>query len=1086
MANEKHIFIGIGGQGVKTVAQIKAKVYEKRFPQATASKSRLQAMNDSYRFLFIDTDQRDIDNANKANRESFEHGKVPFISVQTDLINLGKANPQAIYYEAKKDPNTMINKRILEACSPELANKIPDQPLSFGAGAFRIKSRIAFAHSLANFQTKLQSAISSLNDVKTVGGEDCIIYYWVVSSSLGGTGSGIFNDVLYHINQLHHQIVGNGDPQLVVTLYMPKVFIDCNATEEKYSLNAYAVFSEVEAFKKMSYEENQKTVMHRLAFNNDYNLVDATKRYCPFYYVIPVDIQTDKGTSLGDPATMCRNTAEMLYHLHNGQAGATFRSDIDNYMNDIMDQNHEEFLVPMGYVSLQKPLEQFSKYMRARFRRDVLRSWLLCNDRKQSKVNKEDIEPLYRELFIELDPRVSNSIAQSFMSYAKKIEQRLDEVDQSQNKMDEDLSWDNLSSDFNKIVNNFNAESDDASKAKYQKIIIDGLWKQAENLIREHGLAYTYNAIQEVRKFMLNEYKLEEQNNSQSISAREKELSETVVKLQELSNKAVEITTTEKVFKTNHEDITDYIGVLQSYIANFINLQITKWAHEIKRDFCTDEKNDQLSKLARHISGMITKAEEMNLEAVKYYKRLSTEFGEASMDVTTVYLPMLKKICDGNGWIPDNFFSKLYTKIISAESDQEETPSRKELTKFIDKNIYLTNDESKVDSSYKVAIEKKNLDDNADAQEEPSKIIDTRFFANPVLIDRGNVSAEKIINDFLVYAVQELEISLHNDKDIQENWDNRKISTFFGDLTNEEKDDVRRALNPALFFSYNNNRIDVTKKEEHIIFVAGSQDLAAEMLGYQVGNPKHRFEKSDNENTALVLKSKFGLALKDYRIYDAIKMVYDKATFREKYHFHHDFAQYLDKLTIDNLPYEILPQHRSFVKMLMLDAFRSDLSPLFYADEYDKDAYIDTMYYSDYDKSFKIALPEAFVTDYDRTNGKLALRKEADGRQLYHEIEGKNFVDRFNIYVDLYHNERFGETTDRLIQTILRTNLTIGDETLRGEAILKEKYTAKHEQLLKELINKKNHASIQEERRLYGIFFNILREEYATVNDFKR
>ena len=178
MANEKHIFIGIGGQGVKTIAQIKAKVYEKRFPEATASKSRLQAMNDSYRFLFLDTDQRDIDNANKDNRESFEHGKVPFISPQTDLINLGRANPQAIYYEARKDQNSLINKRILEACSPELSNKIPDQPLSFGAGAFRIKSRIAFAHSLADFQSKLQSAISSLNDVKTVGGEDCIIYYW--------------------------------------------------------------------------------------------------------------------------------------------------------------------------------------------------------------------------------------------------------------------------------------------------------------------------------------------------------------------------------------------------------------------------------------------------------------------------------------------------------------------------------------------------------------------------------------------------------------------------------------------------------------------------------------------------------------------------------------------------------------------------------------------------------------------------------------------------------------------------------------------------------------------------------------------
>ena len=399
MANEKHIFIGIGGAGVKTVSQIKAKVYEKRFPEATASKTRLQAMNDSYRFIFLDTDQRDIDEANKFNRESFEQGKVPFINPQTDLINLGRANPQAIYYEAKRDPNSLINKRILEACSPELSNRIPDQPLSFGAGAFRIKSRIAFAHSLANFQAKMQSAISSLNDVKTVGGEDCIIYYWVVSSTLGGTGSGIFNDVLYHVNQLHHQIVGNGDPQLVLTMFMPKIYIDCNSTEEKYPLNAFGVFSELEAFKKMSYSESQKAVMHRLAFNNDYNLVDSNHRYCPFYYLIPIDIQTDKGTSLGSFATMYRNTAEMLYHLHNSQAGATFRSDIDNYMNDIMDKNHSEFLVPMGYVSLQKPIEQFAKYIRARFRRDVLRSWLLCNDKKQAKVNKEDIQPLYNQLF---------------------------------------------------------------------------------------------------------------------------------------------------------------------------------------------------------------------------------------------------------------------------------------------------------------------------------------------------------------------------------------------------------------------------------------------------------------------------------------------------------------------------------------------------------------------------------------------------------------------------------------------------------------------------------------------------------------
>lgn len=1086
MANEKHIFIGIGGQGVKTIAQIKAKVYEKRFPEATASKSRLQAMNDSYRFLFLDTDQRDIDNANKDNRESFEHGKVPFINPQTDLINLGRANPQAIYYEAKKDPNTLINKRIIEACSPELSNKIPDQPLSFGAGAFRMKARIAFAHSLAEFQSKLQAAISSLNDVKTVGGEDCIIYYWLVSSSLGGTGSGIFNDVLYHINQLHHQIVGNGDPQLVYTLYMPKVFIDSNSTEEKYSLNAFGVFSELEAFKKMSYEEKQKTVMHRLAFNNDYNLVDATRRYCPFYYVIPIDIQTDKGTSLGSPSTMCHNTAEMLYHLHNGQAGATFRSDIDNYMNDIMEQDHEEFLVPMGYVSLQKPQEQFAKYMRARFRRDVLRSWLLCSDKKQASVSKEDVEPLYKQLFMELDPTAGDSIARSFLGNAKKLQKKLNDVDFSKEKMDEDIEISSISTDLSKVENTFKAESADDKRAHYKKLLVDGIWKQAEGLIREHGLSYTYNAIIEVRKHMLKEYMLEEQDARESLSAKETALSKIKdEELSEMSEKAAKIDLGEKLTKSNHKQIEEYVQAVQAYVDSYIKLQIAKWSHDIKRDFCMDEKNDELSKLARHISGMITKAEEMNRDAVKYYKRLATDFGETSMDVTTVYLPMLKTICDGNGWKAGNFFSKLYTKVITAEEDMDETPVRSDLMKFLNQNIYLSADDDAVDAMYKVSLDKKQAEeDNID---EPQKVIDTRFFANPVLVDRGNVSAEKIIEDFLTASTIILEKKLHNDKDIQENWDNRKISTFFSDLTNDEKDEVRRALNPALFFSYNSNRIDVSKKEEHIIFVAGSEDLAAEMLGYQKGNTKHRFEKSSDENAALVLKSKFGLSLKDYRIYDSIKMVYDKATFREKYHFHHDFAQYLDKLTLDNLPYEILPQHRSFVKMLMLEVLREELSPLFFKDKYDIDGtYIDTMYYSDYDKSFKIALPEAFVTDADMTNGKIALRTDADGRRLFHEIEGKNFAERFNIYKELYHNARFGETTDRLIQAILRTNIANGDDTLKGETILKENYTKKREELLQTLSEKKHNAPTTEEKRLYGIFFNILREEYATVNDFKK
>lgn len=1078
MANEKHIFIGIGGSGCQTIAQIKEKVYEKRFHEATKTKTRLQAMNDSYRFLFIDTDQRDIDEANNRNRATFEGGTVPFISPQTDLINLGRANPHAIYYEAKQDPNTLINKRILEACSEELFSKIPDQPLAFGAGAFRMKSRIAFAHSLADFQSKVQSAISGLNDVKTVGGEDCIIYYWVVGSTLGGTGSGIFNDVLYHLNQIHHQVVGNGDPQLVLTMYMPKVYIDSNATEEKYTLNAFGVFTELEAFKAMSFNKKQNTVMHRLAFKNDYSLIEEGKRYCPFYYLIPVDIQTDKGTSLGTTRTMYRNTAEMLYHLHHGKAGSTFRSDIDNYMNDIMERDHKDFLVPMGYVSLQKPIEQFNKYMRFRFQRDILRSWLLTEDGKEAKVEESKIESLYYELFRELDPGIGGTIANKIAGGQAifSLREALESQDPGSEKLNSELDLGSIQGMLEDIVRAIENESKISDKRdEYKKLIVEGIWSQAEKWIRSNGLTFAHDAVDAIRKYMAEQYKNEE---SDTFKKQAEELAEMEERLTPLYEDANKIDTMEKIRKNNKEDIQAYISALSAFVDLKIKLEIAKWSHDLKKDFCTDEKNDELSKLKQHILSFKDKAAEMTRDAVGQYGKLATSMGEASMDVTTVYLPQLTKIADGNGWLADNIFSSLYKEIINAQDNAEETPDRKVLQKFLEDNIYKAANPDVAQQiktgGYQVFFTK--VDDKTKKEE---KTPETRFFCNQTL-DRSN---EKIVEDFLRLATSILDKKMRENKNIQERWDNKKISSFFKDLTNDEKDDVRRSLNPALFFSYNANRIDVMKKEEHIVFVAGSEDLATEMLGFQKGNPKHRFEKADSENTALVLKSKYGLSLKDYRIYDSIKMVYDKATFREKYHFHHDFAQFQDKITLDDLPEEILPQHRSYAKMLLLDMFKEETKPFFYEDEYDTEheVYTNTMYIKDYD-SFLIAQPEAFSTE--PSTAKIVLKKDDNGRKLYMEIKGDGIVEQFANYRDLYYNYRFGETVDNILQSILRQIRTIDGRSMSGEEVFKKHYKAKQKALLDQLYKNKKDAMKPAERRLWNALFNIVREEFKTVHDF--
>jgi hypothetical protein len=253
------------------------------------------------------------------------------------------------------------------------------------------------------------------------------------------------------------------------------------------------------------------------------------------------------------------------------------------------------------------------------------------------------------------------------------------------------------------------------------------------------------------------------------------------------------------------------------------------------------------------------------------------------------------------------------------------------------------------------------------------------------------------------------------------------------------------------------------------------------MLGFQKGNPKHRFEKADDENTALVLKSKYGLSLADYRIYDSIKMVYDKATFREKYHFHHDFAQFQDKITLDNLPVEVLPQHRAFAKMLLLEKFREDTKPFFYTDDYDPDVYTDSMKLPDSDTSFKIAQPEAFYIH--PKEGKLVLKTRDNERELYKVIEGTDKAKQFENYCNLYYNYRFGETTDAILQAILRQKRTVGDEKKEGEKIFKELFATKQKALLKELSDKKKNAT-PVEQRLYNVLFTIVRDEFDTVQKF--
>ena len=543
--------------------------------------------------------------------------------------------------------------------------------------------------------------------------------------------------------------------------------------------------------------------------------------------------------------------------------------------------------------------------------------------------------------------------------------------------------------------------------------------------------------------------------------------------IEKLEAEACKVDLKEKIAKNNKKDIADYADALPEWVKAKEDVVLTEWRFKLIEKFCNDDKNDELSKLRAHLNRFKEAAQDANKETLKSYDKLSRDFGNTALDVTTVYLPMLKEICDGDGWIPDNFFSRLYKTIIDAQSDKEETPVRKNICDFLHDNIYSTTQVNMQEMITKGQYVVHVKTENPKRKGEEIDTAYTRFFTIPEL----ERTPMKILDDFIRFAIIALERAMDNNKEIQDRWENKRISSFFDDLTNDQKDEVRRSLNPALFFNYNNQRIDVVKKEEHIVFVAGSEDLAHEMLGYEKGNPKHRFEKGADENTALVLKSKFGLSLEDYRMYDSIKMVYDKASFREKYHFHHDFAQFREKITLEDLPEEVLEQHRTFAKMLILDKFKDDFKDLYYSDKFDPEEYANSMFIQE-KGDFKIARPEA----YSVKEGKVCLRLKDKGRIFYEEIEGATFAKQFAKYATLYYNQRYGETLTSIIMEIQRSNIRIN-----GQApvdILKNNYDTKRDALLTELSEKKRTSPELSDQRLYNILFDLVREKYDTMHHF--
>ena len=940
---ERNIFIGLGGSGVNTVANLKYKIYAN-----LDKKYAYRKLNENYKFLFIDTDQADVNKLNDSFKSKFEDGRQKLIDPMHELINLGLINPRGVYKEAsqkKPTDRTDIDNTILEACGEDnFTTKLKAYPLNDGAGAFRYNSHIAFAHEADDFVNRLQSAIEQLVNTQTAGAEGVALRYWVVSSSNGGTGSGIFNDVLYLLNMYHKKIRPNEEPKTTLVLYMPRCYMEANRGDSKYLCNAQAVFLEMNGYQCMSYSGDKQMYKkaHQMLFRPANLQVKESDIYHPFTSCIPIDMQTENGNSLMSTKAMYSNTAELLYFIHQSQGrdplASSFKSDADNHLDDLVKETPTNFLQPMGYVALRKPEAEFESYVEHRLKAEILNQGLLCPFPEELDLEKE-INNLYRNLIYK---PIFSSEPDSFSAVASQIVEGyirrsfsgnlLKEDDKPRKRLPSGISQ----AAADKIVNNFTNALDNQFKGYTQaegeitnsysrnailKRIEESLWTWVESYTLKYGLEYVKTVLDGLDNYATEQLTVYTTGiGTESASSLSENIKRITEQLPELQKKAEEITLAERLWESNANDIRNYYNQLLAYIRAQGNLILAEKKHELLSALCKGD-NGIIDNIRFYIGELRKAASESAEKPQTAYLELARHFDNARLDITTVYLPDISKFIKNGAWDTDNKFSRLYERILQ--------PNKRRFIPghgFAPMRTLAQSREHSVEAFLHKTIEcnKKNMSADGYYSEEQENSHSMLFRHN-----RWSENPNKIIEDLLSYISETYRKEYQSN--LEAEWYALTLGDLFGRLTEDERESIRTRLNPQLFYSYRNHIIDSGREFKYII--APTKEMAQSIFNYQEGSNEWRYDQSSSTTVAYMLKAKIGLPLTSYALYDIIKQEYDKQEDKTNYHTHVAWSECNGDYKQLDIRQKTEKELIIFTKYLVLDEYSRLISDLFYKPE---------------------------------------------------------------------------------------------------------------------------------------------------------
>ena len=383
------LFIGLGGVGTGTLDHLSSKMDVYNADLLRQNKPQVNA-----HYYYIDTENARYDK----HPEEFQGG------TNKTFHPIGRQSPDSIVNGIKRTDVSQYNalKEWYDA---------PSKTTNMMAGADTIRqySRLAFQSESGSIRKELETLIQKLSR------QNGRIY--VITGSCGGTGCGIYMDLLYMISEIFSdQNTNTTSTDLRLLMAMPEGYVSDGSTTdvqyEKKKLNAFATLEELNAVCKAK-ESNPSL------FNGCY--VGQRKKqgvFQPFRFGylfdsagLTRDVVSQKVSDFlfelelaGDPSNAISTNANYQGSYFDGLMTGT----VDGNWNASLNSNYVKAFNALGQYSIEKPDFLYRTYFSDRLLFEVFHEGLV--GRKET-VNADRVTTLATRFKTEkIDPQIENYV----------------------------------------------------------------------------------------------------------------------------------------------------------------------------------------------------------------------------------------------------------------------------------------------------------------------------------------------------------------------------------------------------------------------------------------------------------------------------------------------------------------------------------------------------------------------------------------------------------------------------------------------------------------------------------------------------